>query len=143
MEQINQVLENIVLFRNQISELKNSDSSFNSLSKKLQEAEQQFTTHYSTQLHEILLDVHDELCPDNDVESPLKYIASQYHISKDGSANSYFVDPSEGLQVHMDDYPNKPTRLVLLPNPFRVVLNIDEFNKEEVWNSETSSTIYH
>jgi hypothetical protein len=82
--------------------------------------------------------VHDELCPDNDVQKPSDYFAKQY-ITK---GNKYFVDDKQGVLVHMDDYPHQETKLVLLPNPLRVELNIDEFNKEEVWSSAKNLYAY-
>ncbi len=136
-EQINQLLEKIVLTKNNLQS-STSEQEKKTITKQLDKLESEFDSNYKEEMHEILLDVHDELCPDNDVQKASDYIAKQY-IKK---GKKYFVDGSQGLLVHMDDYPHQETKLVLLPNPLRVELNIDEFNKEEVWSAERNLYAY-
>ena len=137
-EQINQALEQIVLLKNRIHGMNPDSPDKSNLISELNQMETAFDEQFGSQLYEVFLDIHDELCPDNDILSASEYIA-QYYEAK---GNQYFVDDKQGALVHMDDYPNSETKLVLLPNPLRVELNIDAYNKEEVWSEQGKAHLY-
>lgn len=141
-DEINQALEDIIDLRNQIYALDKSNADFPAKSQALETLEKQLLAKYGTQLHEVLLDVHDELCPDNDVEEPTNYIAPHYQVNMNGAGKKYQVNSTDGVLVQMDDYPHEPTRLVLAPNPFRVILNINANQAEEVWSSTNNQVAY-
>ncbi len=65
-EQINQLLEKIVSFKNNLQS-STSELEKRTIAKQLEKLESAFNSDYKEEMHEILLDVHDELCPDNDV----------------------------------------------------------------------------
>lgn len=103
--------------------------------QKLKQLEQEFTTNYGEQLRSILEEVYDDLCPDDEVQAPLNYLAENYKIvSQNGKGNMYDVSHHEGVSVEVDEYGQAPTKMVILPNPLRIVLNIDAHTKEEVWS---------
>jgi hypothetical protein len=43
---------------------------------------------------------------------------------------------NQGVQVDVDDYPQKKTRLVLIPKPTRIVLIVDENTQNVVWEAK-------
>ncbi|MGB0524340.1 MAG: hypothetical protein ACPGJS_15325 [Flammeovirgaceae bacterium] len=141
-DDINKALEEIIDLRNQVYQLNHGDAHLQTIEARLGELESELLSNYGTQLHEVLLDVHDELCPDNDVLSPTNYIASFYHVQSNGSDKKYDVDTEAGVLVQMDDFPQQPTRLVLVPSPLRVVLNVNHTHREEVWSAANNVAAY-
>lgn len=105
--------------------------------QELHTLEQHFQHEHGKQVKEILLDVYDELTPDTPINEPLDYIAKTASAVRTGPEGKiYEVDATQGAAVYVDDYPHKPTRLVLLPNPLRVQLNVDARQQEVVWHSK-------
>jgi len=141
-DEISKALEEIIDLRNQAFQLNHGDAKLQAIESKLGRLESELLSKYGTQLHEVLLDVHDELCPDNDVLSPTNYIASYYTVTPNGKGMKYEVDNDAGVLVQMDDFPKQPTKLVLVPNPLRVVLNINAGHREEVWSSTKNANAY-
>lgn len=141
-DEINEALEAIIELRNQVYQLEHGNANLLALEAQLGQLESELLSKYGTQLHEVLLDVHDELCPDNDVLSPTSYIASTYTVLQKGTNMQYDVNEDAGVLVQMDDFPKQSTKLVLLPSPLRVLLNIDSNNREEVWSSVKNAAGY-
>ena len=141
-DDISKALEEIIDLRNQVYRLEHGSEELKTVEQSLGELESKLLSKYGTQLHEVLLDVHDELCPDNDVLSPTHYIASFYNVKPNGNGLHYDVESDAGVLVQMDDFPQQPTRLVLIPNPLRVLLNINANQREEVWSSSKNLAMY-
>ena len=114
-----------------------SEVAFGSESKeKLQLLEKQFLLEYGEQLKSILEEVYDDLSPDATIEAPLNYLASYYLKTGENEHGTVFrVNHEEGVVFEVDEYGDKPARLVIIPNPLRLILNIDENNQEVVWSS--------
>jgi hypothetical protein len=74
-------------------------------------------------LEEALQQVHDKLCPDTDVLFPTAYLAKTYTIN---TKNEFAVSATEGVFVEVDSMPGKETKLVIVPNPLRIILNTKE-----------------
>ncbi|GAA4840962.1 hypothetical protein [Algivirga pacifica] len=129
-EEINKALVAIIEKKSELNSLSYEDEKYDDLEDELHDLEDDFVSDYGDALEDILMDVHDEICPDTDVLSPLSYIGQKY--IKNGE-DSYEVDYQQGVYVEVDDYIDKPTKLVFLPNPFRIFLNIDRQNRELVW----------
>ena len=103
--------------------------------QKLKNLEQEFTANYGEQIRTILEEVYDDLCPDDVVQAPLNYLAKEYKvISQNNKGDIYDVSHHEGVPVEVDEYGQAATKMVILPNPLRIVLNIDAHTKEEVWS---------
>jgi hypothetical protein len=79
--------------------------------------EDQFQEAFGAKLEEILQDIHDEFCSDNDVLMPMAYLG-------------------KGVVVEADDYPGKDTRLLLVPNPPRIVLVVGKEKEQTVWTAQ-------
>ena len=81
-------------------------------------------------LEEALQEVHDKLCPDTDVLFPTAYLAKTYTISP---KNEFSVAAAEGVFVEVDTMPGKETKLVIIPNPLRIILNTKD-KQQVVWS---------
>lgn len=134
-------LTEIIELKNKLKKLDYNDPNYDQAEDALHVLEDKFLKSYGKQLEEILMDVHDEFCPDIDILSPLSYIAEEYiSVGQNDRGPLYDVEANQGLHLELDDYPGKPTRFVLMPNPLRVVLNVDASSREVVW-SETRSVL--
>ncbi len=128
---LDKALQEIIKNRMELSKLDYNNPKYDDLEEKLHDLEDSFQDTFGEELENALQEIHDEYCPDSDVLVPIAYIAKQYSVS---GKNEYTVTNSEGVFVEMDDYPGKDTRLVILPNPVRIVLNIGNDVQKVVWS---------
>ncbi len=136
-EEINNALAQIATMKAKLEKL-NDEKEITDLSEKINQSEVDFELKYGSKLKEVFMDVHDEICPDDKVLPPTEYIADTYLKRGD----NFLVDGSQGVKVQSDDFPKEDTKLVLMPNPLRVMVNIDEFDKERVWSAEKHGYLY-
>jgi hypothetical protein len=132
LQKLNTDLVEIVEKRIQLAELRYDDSQYDELEEQLHDLEDNFLKKYDDYLEDLLLDIHDEFCPETEVLSPIAYLAKNY-VRKD--SNNYDVLGDQGVWVEIEEIPEKEAHLVLLPNPLRVVLSTGNF-KKVVWKSE-------
>ncbi|MEO1050800.1 MAG: hypothetical protein AAFX87_09240 [Bacteroidota bacterium] len=132
IEAMDSDLRALVEKKNLLSDTDYSNEFYDKLEEELHDMEDTFLEKYGEFLEDAFHEVHDELCPDNDVLLPIAYLANQYEVQGD----HYDVAFKEGVYVDVDDYPGKETKLVLLPNPTRIMLQIDKNNKEVVWTAK-------
>ncbi|GAB4126500.1 MAG: hypothetical protein OHK0045_01240 [Raineya sp.] len=132
LEKLNQDLVNVIEKRVALAALSYDDIRYDQIEEQLHEAEDEFLKKYDDFLEDILLDIHDEFCPDNEVLSPIAYIAKNYQIK---NANQYDTDENQGVWVEIDEIPDKEAHLVILPNPLRIVLTAGNF-KKIVWKAD-------
>lgn len=136
LQTLDQAIVALVEKKNQLSALDYNDKTYDVVEEELHEMEDTFVEKYGDYLEEVLADVHDELCPDNDVLLPTAYLANKY--TKEEAAGGITYLPADGgVIVDVDEYPNKLTRLVLVPTPTRLILQIGK-QQEEVWKAEAS-----
>ncbi|MCU0438606.1 MAG: hypothetical protein MUC49_11915 [Raineya sp.] len=132
LQKLNQDLVEIVEKRIQLADLKYDDSRYDEIEEQLHSLEDDFLKKYDDYLEDILLDIHDEYCPETEVLSPIAYLAKNY-IHKDHK--SYDTHEDQGVWVEIEEIPEKEAHLVLLPNPLRIVLTSGSFRKP-VWKAE-------
>lgn len=130
---LDKALQEIIAKRNLLQHLDYNNPQYDVLEQELHDLEDDFQDHFGEYLGGVLKKVHDQHCPDTDVLHPIAYIAKAYAVSSD---NEFIVDFSDGVYVEMDKYPRKETKLVIAPNPLRVILNIGEDQQEMVWSVE-------
>lgn len=128
---LDKALQEIIKNRMELSKLDYNNPKYDDLEEKLHDLEDNFQDTFGEELENALQEIHDEYCPDSDVLVPIAYIAKQYSVN---GKNEYTVANTEGVFVEMDDYPGKDTRLVILPNPLRIVLNIGADVQKVVWS---------
>lgn len=137
---LNSDLVAVVLKKNELNRLDYNDPEYDTVEEELHEMEDQFVEKYGKYLEDVLRSVHEEFCPDNEVLLPIAYLAKKYKVNKTGKGEPGFeVDLDEGVIVDVDNYSDKLTRLVLVPNPTRLLLQIHNSHHEEVWKLEEVS----
>jgi len=135
VESLDQALVKLVEKKNMLSQLNYNDTNYDQIEEELHDLEDDFIDEYGDYLDDVLADVHDELCPDNDVLLPIAYLANKYVKKEDNGQVSYHAADG-GVLVDVDEYPDKLTRLVLVPKPTRLVLQIGKNHEEQVWKAE-------
>ena len=134
---LNEALVAIAEKKNELIKIDYNDEAYDQVEEELHVLEDDFQEEHGDYLEEILQDVHDELCPDNDVLLPIAYLAKEYVVSEgEGNALKFDVKSDEGVLVEVDDYPGQPTRLVLIPNPLRILLQINSQQRDQVWSAQ-------
>lgn len=128
---LDNALKNIARLRNELATIDYSNPAYDDLEEKLHDQEDALQEAYGDYLEHILQGVHDEYCPDSDVLHPVAYLAKSYQVE----GEQFAVANSEGVFVEMDDYPGKETKLVLVPGPLRVILNLGKDRQEVVWKA--------
>ncbi|GAB4337130.1 MAG: hypothetical protein OHK0038_15460 [Flammeovirgaceae bacterium] len=135
-DEISIALSNIIEKRAELSKHSLPTPEYKNLKAELQKMEEDFLRRFGSTLHEILLDVHDEYAPDIEVLPVLQYIGKEYKkIGQNEWGIRYDVDYNQGVYVEVDDFLDKNTKLVLVPNPLRVILNIEDGVRQTVWSS--------
>jgi len=131
---LNQELVELVLKKNELNRLDYNDPEYDTVEEELHAMEDQFLERHGKYLEDVLKSVHDEFCPDSDVLLPIAYLANKYRvIQKDQGLPEFEVALNEGVIVDVDNYSDKLTRLVLVPNPTRLLLQVNSSHAEEVW----------
>lgn len=115
-----------------LSTLDYNNEKYDDLEEELHDMEDGFLEKYGDYLEDAFHEVHDEFCPDSDVLLPIAYLPQEVQKKDD----SYEVDFKQGVYVEVDDYAGNETKLVLLPKPTRIVLQIDSQNREVVWTAK-------
>lgn len=131
-EDLEQALIQLVEKKNQLATIDYNDAKYDDLEEKVHDAEDDLLDKYGDFLEDILADVHDELCPDDDVLLPTAYLANKY-VKKEEDGKVVFQAAEGGVIVDADEYPNQLTRLVLVPSPTRLMLQVGRQKEEEVW----------
>lgn len=133
IEALNRDLIKLVDLKNDLSQIDYNQPEYDDKEEKLHDMEDDFLEQYGDYLEDALHMVHDEYCPDDDVLLPTAYLANKYVVTED---KEYLVKLSEGVPVEVDDFPDKLGRLVLIPNPVRLVLRVGKEHKEVVWQAK-------
>lgn len=130
LKALDKALQEIVINRNELSKIDYSNPKYDELEEQLHDLEDDFHDEYGEYLEEVLQVIHDDLCPDTDVLFPIAYAAKTYQLD---SKNDFAVAGTEGVYVEVDKYPATETKLVLVPKPLRVILNIGTTKQLVVW----------
>jgi hypothetical protein len=120
VKDLDQALSEIVRKREELSKVNYNDPTYDNLEEQLHDMEDDFQDEYGDYLETALQQVHDEFCPDNDVLMPIGYLG-------------------QGIPVEVDKLPGKDTRLILAPNPTRIILSVNNESQEVVWSAEKAA----
>jgi len=126
-------LQEIIKKRLALQTIDYNNPKYDDVEEELHDAEDAFQDDFGDYLEDQFQNIHDEICPDTDVLHPIAYIAKSYSVS---AKNEYSVPPTEGVYVEADKYPGKDTKLALVPNPLRVILNIGKDKQIVVWEAK-------
>jgi hypothetical protein len=130
---LDKALQEIVKRRMELQGIDYSNPKYDEREEELHDLEDSFHDQYGEYLEKVLQGVHDEYCPDTDVLYPIAYIAKKYVIN---DKNEYSVSPAEGVFVEVDKAPGKEAKLVIVPNPTRVLLSIGKDKQHVVWTAK-------
>lgn len=131
ISELNTSLVSIIQKKAELSKLSYNDERYDEVEEELHDLEDEFNEDYGDYLEEVLAEVHERICPDSDVLLPTAYLPSNLT----GSTDAQHLK-GEGVWVDTDEYPNKEARLVLVPNPTRLILSVGNTVKKEVWKAE-------
>lgn len=136
VKKLNASLTEIIEKRVQLSKLTYDSKDYDKIEEELHDLEDDFTDAYGDYLEAALEEVHDKLCPDSDVLLPIAYLAQNYKKTGQNADGTtiYDVENKEGVWVDADKFPGKDTRLVILPNPLRILFVVDG-QKKVVWEA--------
>lgn len=130
---LDKALQQIALRRNELQKIDYSNPKYDDLEEELHDLEDDFQEQFGDDLETVLREVHDKYSPDTDVLYPIAYVAKSYAVN---GSNQFEVSPSEGVFVEIDDMPGKETKLVLVPGPPRIVLNIGKDKQQVIWTAQ-------
>ena len=133
LKELDKELQEIIKRRMELQKIDYNNPRYDDLEEELHDLEDGFHVKFGDYLEEVLQEVHDEHCPDTDVLYPIAYIGKSYVIN---DKNEFSVSPNEGVYVEVDKLPGKDTKLVIVPNPPRVILNIGKDKQQVVWTSK-------
>jgi hypothetical protein len=133
VKELDKAIQEIALRRNALKKIDYNNPKYDDLEEELHDLEDSLHVKFGEYLEDVLQDVHDKYCPDTDVLYPIAYLAKSYSIS---DKNEYSVATSEGVFVEVDSIPGKDTKLVIVPNPIRVILNVGKDQQQIVWTAK-------
>lgn len=130
IEALDKAVQEIALQRNELNKIDYNNPRYDELEEALHDLEDSFLDDFGDEMEAVLQQVHDKICPDTDVLLPIAYLAKSYTVT---DKNEFLVAPNEGVFVEVDKIPGRETRLVILPNPVRIVLNLGKDRQQVVW----------
>ncbi len=128
---LNEALVTLIKKKKELHDLNYNSSNYDQLEEDLHVLEDDFLNKYGDYLEDALHEVHDEYCPDSDVLLPIAYVPNELATSGDISE----ISLDQGVYVEVDDYESNETKLVLIPDPTRIVLLVSPEQKEVVWTA--------
>jgi hypothetical protein len=117
--------------RIELSQMGYDHKNYDDVEEELHDLEDEFNDKYGDYLEQILEDIHKEYCPESDVLLPTAYLAKSFKIAPDGSIE---VGKNAGVEVELEADPAAKAKLLLLPTPVRIVLQVGK-NKKIVWKA--------
>ncbi len=130
---LDQAIQQIALRRNELKKLDYNNPKYDDLEEELHDLEDSLHVKFGDYLEDVLQNVHDKYCPDTDVLFPIAYLAKSYILK---GQDEFSVANNEGVFVEVDSIPGKDTRLVIVPNPIRVILNVGKEQQQVVWTAK-------
>ncbi len=129
---LDKAIQEIAVRRNELKKIDYNNPKYDDLEEELHDLEDALHVKFGEYLEGVLQEVHDKLCPDTDVLFPTAYLAKTYIIN---AKNEFSVTTAEGVFVEVDSMPGKETKLVIVPNPLRILLNTKE-TQQIVWSEK-------
>jgi len=127
---LDKAIQEIAIRRNELKKIDYNNPKYDDLEEELHDLEDALHVKFGEYLEEVLQEVHDKLSPDTDVLFPTAYLAKTYTIS---SKDEFSVSTTEGVFVEVDSMPGKETKLVIVPNPLRIILDTKD-KQQIVWS---------
>jgi hypothetical protein len=110
-------LQEILKKREELAKIDYSNPKYDALEEELHDLEDDLQDEYGGYLEEAFQNVHDDLCPENDVLMPIAYLG-------------------KGVPVEVDKFAGKDTKLILVTSPTRIILSVGKDKQEVVWTAK-------
>lgn len=133
IKKLDQALQEIVKRRIELAKIDYNNPKYDDLEEQLHDLEDSLQDKYGEFLESALQEVHDKYSPDTDVLYPIAYLAKTYTVNDN---NEYSVTDNEGVFTEIEGQPSKNTKLVLIPNPPRIVLNGGKEKQQVLWTAK-------
>ena len=133
LKDMDKAIQDIAIRRNALSKIDYNNPKYDALEEELHDLEDKVQVNFGEYLEDVLQDIHDKYCPDTDVLYPIAYFAKSYFINDN---NEFSVGSKEGVYVEVDSIPGKETKLVIVPNPVRIILNVGSDKQQVVWTAK-------
>lgn len=131
-KQLNGSLVEIVSLRTELSYMSYSDEQYDVVEDRLHELEDTFVDTFGDALEDVIGDVLAQVKSDSDVLLPTSYLPQ----SLEDSGTNLEMDDEPGVTIDIDEYGNEmDIRLVLLPNPARLVLVLNGDIVKDLWSA--------
>lgn len=130
---LDKALQEIVKRRIELAKIDYNNPKYDDLEEQLHDLEDNLQDQYGEYLESALQQVHDKYSPDTDVLYPIAYLAKTYTVN---DKNEYSVTDNEGVFTEIEGQPSKNTKLVLIPNPPRIVLNGGKEKQQVLWTAK-------
>lgn len=131
ISELNNAIIELLEKRTQLSKLQYSDTTYDEVEEELHDMEDDFTDTYGDFMEKAITKVHREFCSETDVLLATSYLPKV--VTKVG--DDYEFTANEGVLVEMDDLPALEARLLLLPNPPKMLI-LTPGETMEVWKAE-------
>lgn len=129
---LNRALAHIIDCRMRLGQLSYDAKEYDELEEELHDMEDELIDIYGDYLEDILVDVHEEVCPKVEVFSPIAYIPREAVIEQQKKDTYYRAPYGQGAWIDHDRH-GRESYLVLLPNPLRIELIHSPDERQIVW----------
>ncbi|EIM76303.1 hypothetical protein A3SI_10844 [Nitritalea halalkaliphila LW7] len=132
---MNELLRSIVEKRIQLSKLSYADEAYDDIEEEMQDLEDDFNEEYEPVFQKAFEEIYKTLGSDNDILLPSAYLANKYTAmlpDAQGLVN-YEVKGKEGVPIESEQFDGQDVRLVLIPNPTRIAMQINGMTLKVLW----------
>ena len=136
-EKLDKELTEIVEKKNQLSAMDYSDEKYDDLEEAIHDLEDDFNENYESVLEKEFEKIYTRLKSDTDILLPTAYIANKYKpvLPDANGVVTYEVTGREGVPIESDQFDRQDVRLVLVPNPVRILMIINGKPLKDIWKS--------
>lgn len=136
-EKLDKELTEIVEKKNQLSAMDYSDEKYDDLEEAIHDLEDDFNENYEAVLEKEFEKIYTRLKSDTDILLPTAYIANKYKpvLPDANGVVTYEVTGREGVPIESDQFDRQDVRLVLVPNPVRILMIINGKPLKDIWKS--------
>lgn len=136
-EKLDKELTEIVEKKNQLSAMDYSDEKYDDLEEAIHDLEDDFNENYEIVLEKEFEKIYTRLKSDTDILLPTAYIANKYKpvLPDANGVVTYEVTGREGVPIESDQFDRQDVRLVLVPNPVRILMIINGKPLKDLWKS--------
>lgn len=136
IQELNDAIIEIILKKNELDAIDYANENYDEIEDQLHDLEDEFLEKYGDDLEKEITKIHKKLCPKSDVLSPIAYIGKCYFVETKADGSLKFDrEPGQGVSVEITGFEDEDTKLLLIPNPLKLLLTINDKTAKEVWKA--------